>query len=50
MSVSLGKVCLGGNFGTTIFNKLKHLISTPMNNHRDEQAAVPKISNQFTLA
>lgn len=50
MSVSLGKACLGGDFGTTIFNKLTHLNSTPTNSQRDEQAAVPKISNQFTLA
>ena len=50
MTVSLAKVCLGGNLGTTIFSKLTHLISTPTNNHRHEQAAVPKISNPFTLA
>ena len=50
MSVSLVKVHLGGNFGTATFNKLTHLNSTPTNNQRDDQAAVPKISNQFTLA
>ena len=50
MSVSLTKVCLGGNLGTTSFSKCTHLNSTLTKNHRGEQAVIPKISKLFTLS
>ena len=44
MSVSLVRVCLGRNLGTTTFDNPTHLNSTPTNNQRGEQAPVPKVS------
>ena len=50
MSVSLTRVRLGGNLGTTSFSKHTHLNSTPTKNQRGEQAVIPKISKLFTLS
>ena len=50
MTVSLVRVCLGGNLGTASFRNPTQLNSTPTNSQRSEHAPVHKISKHFILS
>lgn len=50
LSVSLNRVCFGGNLGTTSLDNTKPLNSTFTNNQTCEQAADSKISKHIAFS